>query len=632
MRDAAPPMLSRVPIGLRLLGSGLLVMAVLVGGLSTFWAMRHADRLHRDFAADIRLANAFVLPALANTVWDYEVERTRDVLSGMAAFAPLRFARVVSEGETFAELLRAPAWDAGWDAPLASALAGEDGAGTIERDGMRYVATPLVREDGRRVGSLVAGYSTADIAREIREANVTAVAMAMTAFALYALALFAIARSVSGPIGAVVGKIGALEDGRLDVAVPEASRGDEIGALGRAVLSFRDSLAQARDLTARHAAEREARLTEERSREDAARVHEAQRRAAAQAQAEREREVAAEQRNAEQRRHAERRAVLDEQRGVVERLGVALGALAQGDLDSRIDRTFPPAYETLRTDFASTVGRLRAVISLGREKIAAIASACSTVDRRAREMADRNATQADTLRAVAATLGALTRGAEAGAASAEETRDLTRAATEASESGRAVVDDASRAMRDVERCAAEIEGIATVIADIAFQTNLLSLNAGVEAARAGGHGHGFAVVATEVRALSGRSAEAAARIAEITEATRSTVARGSDRVSRTGAALTGISAYASRIAVRIDGLSAQAHDQARQMNAMEGDLADLDRKTQQGLSTLEAVAADIGALAGDTAILEREMAWFRFGADWPDDRPACQDDAIGEVA
>lgn len=62
-----------------------------------------------------------------------------------------------------------------------------------------------------------------------------------------------------------------------------------------------------------------------------------------------------------------------------------------------------------------------------------------------------------------------------------------------------VVDEAVRAMEEVERSSKEITKIIEVIDEVAFQTNLLALNAGVEATRAGEVGRGFAVVAREAR-------------------------------------------------------------------------------------------------------------------------------------
>jgi hypothetical protein len=70
-------------------------------------------------------------------------------------------------------------------------------------------------------------------------------------------------------------------------------------------------------------------------------------------------------------------------------------------------------------------------------------------------------------------------------------------------------------MKSVKKSSGRIEGIITVINEIAFQTNILSLNAAIEAAQAGAHGRGFAVVAAEVRNLAQRSADAAKEIKQL---------------------------------------------------------------------------------------------------------------------
>ncbi|MBY0394993.1 MAG: methyl-accepting chemotaxis protein, partial [Thermoleophilia bacterium] len=228
------------------------------------------------------------------------------------------------------------------------------------------------------------------------------------------------------------------------------------------------------------------------------------------------------------------------QRRVVDRLRVALSALAEGDLTSRIDDAFDADYETLRADFNAAVERLSQAIAAVVDNAQSIRGEVKEISNAASDLSRRTEKQAATLEQTAAALDQLTSSVKSAAEGAAEANRVVADARQSAEASGTVVQQTVSAMAEISSSSERISKIISVIDDIAFQTNLLALNAGVEAARAGEAGRGFAVVASEVRALAQRSSDAAREINDLIAASSTQVRKGVALVGQAGDALKGI--------------------------------------------------------------------------------------------
>jgi methyl-accepting chemotaxis protein len=164
--------------------------------------------------------------------------------------------------------------------------------------------------------------------------------------------------------------------------------------------------------------------------------------------------------------------------------------------------------------------------------------------------------------------------------------------------------ESTQAMEDIRAATSQMVAAVRVIQDIARQTNLLSLNAAIEAAKAGQQGKGFAVVAEEVRKLAERSGTAAREIEGLILRTQDAVTGGVQSVDATLASLKAIhdriGAMARSIAT-IGGLSRQqeatGQDVAAQMSQTTGRLSQNAAATHQLASTVHEIAKTSEELA-----------------------------------
>lgn len=277
----------------------------------------------------------------------------------------------------------------------------------------------------------------------------------------------------------------------------------------------------------------------------------------------------------------------NEQTEVVNSLASVLKQLRDGNLTMRIETAFSADYEELRTDFNTALDGLQTAMQAVVLSADAIRSSTGETSLAASDLSLRTEQQASSLEETAAALDEITITVRKTAEDAKQA-DVAVIGTlsEAEVSGQ-VVRQTMAAMAEIEKSSKQISLIIGVIDEIAFQTSLLALNAGVEAARAGDAGRGFAFVATEVRALAKRSSDAAKEIKILISAGSQHVEIGVDLAGEAGKSLRQMVGRVSEISSLMSEIAASAQEQSASLTQINGAINQMDQATQQNAAIAE---------------------------------------------
>ena len=174
--------------------------------------------------------------------------------------------------------------------------------------------------------------------------------------------------------------------------------------------------------------------------------------------------------------------------------------------------------------------------------------------------------------------------------------------TESSTRGERLANDTTVAMDEINNQVNAINDAISVIDQIAFQTNILSLNAAVEAATAGEAGKGFAVVAQEVRNLAARSAEAAKEIKAIVENATSKANQGKDIANNMIDGYKKLNENITNTINLISDIEMSSKEQLTGIEQINDAVNSLDQQTQQNVQ-IASQAHDVAVLTDDIAKL-----------------------------
>ncbi|MCP5248616.1 MAG: cache domain-containing protein [Candidatus Accumulibacter sp.] len=312
--------------------------------------------------------------------------------------------------------------------------------------------------------------------------------------------------------------------------------------------------------------------------------------------------------------------------------------IASGDLGQEM-RSDQLASGSVMHSIAQMQTRLRGIISeIGRlaATLADRASEISVATEETRRAAEQ---QANSTSATAASIEELTASINEVAQNADATGRNSSTAASCAEQGRALVSSSaneiekiaeivarsSQQIRQLATRSREIGGIAGVIKEIAEQTNLLALNAAIEAARAGEQGRGFAVVADEVRKLAERTSKATGEISTMVVSVQADtemavgamdeaapqVSRSLEKAREASSVLQSIHSQALESSERVQGVALATREQASVANDIARHVQNIASMTEETNATMQGNASAASSLNSLAGKLRETVAFFR---------------------
>ena len=344
--------------------------------------------------------------------------------------------------------------------------------------------------------------------------------------------------SISRPMMRLNGALGEMAGGNLDVVIPGASRGDEIGDLAKTVVIIRENAEQkARD-------EAEAKVKQD--------------------------QVAAQQRKADMVKLADT-------------FETAVGEIVE-------------TVSSASTELEASAGTLTATAERSQELTTMVAAASEEASTNVQSVASATEQLSSSVNEIS-----------------RQVQESARMATDAVGQARMTNDRVS----ELSKAASRIGDVVELINTIAEQTNLLALNATIEAARAGEAGRGFAVVASEVKALAEQTSKATGEIGQQITGIQAATQDSVNAIKEIGGTIEKLSEIASTIASAVEEQGAATQEISRNVQQaahgtqqVSSNITDVQRGASETGSASSQVLSAAQSLSGDSNQLKLEVGKF----------------------
>ena len=300
-------------------------------------------------------------------------------------------------------------------------------------------------------------------------------------------------------------------------------------------------------------------------------------------------------------------------KGIIGDLGEKLGAVSKGNfrVDLSDETNYPGDYRPILLSLREITKDLSHTMTEIKHSAEEVNAGAEQVSNGAQALSQGSTEQASSIQELGATMNDISVKIKGTAEQSMDANLLSIEAGEAVEESNKKMEEMSEAMREITEKSNEISKIIKTIDDIAFQTNILSLNAAIEAARAGAAGKGFAVVADEVGNLAQKSAKAAQNTSSLIEETIDAVAKGARISSETVESMELVKSKAKYISEIIGKISKASEEESEGLQQLTIGVDQISSVVQTNSATAEESAAASEELSGQANTMHELVSKFQ---------------------
>ncbi len=298
-------------------------------------------------------------------------------------------------------------------------------------------------------------------------------------------------------------------------------------------------------------------------------------------------------------------------RAYIGEISEVLGAIAKGDLTQETQQNYTGDFLAIKKSLDSILGALNQTMGQFAASAGHVSDGADQVSASAQTLAQGATEQASAVTEISTTIADISAGARETSNAAEEVGQFVNQA--GAQLG-VSIENVKELSVSMDRISEESKQIGTIIAtieNIAFQINILSLNAAVEAARAGAAGRGFAVVAEEISSLASKSDEAAKATKELIESSAATIVEGGKAMNRVTEALGRTGELAGNVTVKMEQVVDAVEKQTVAMEQVSTGVEQISAVVENNSATSQECAAASEELSSQSSMLMELISSFQ---------------------